>query len=68
MTVFFNHLTIVEAMNKEQQIKTILNYFNSRMSVMSKPETEKVKKICEDDDITLKEVVEWYIDYVLRSC
>jgi len=55
-------------MNKEQQIKTILNYFNSRMSVMSKPETEKVKKICEDDDITLKEVVEWYIDYVLRSC
>ncbi len=25
---------------------------------------DKVKKILEDDDITLKEVVEWYIDYV----
>jgi len=34
---------------------------------MSKPETEKVKKILEDDDITLQEVVEWYIDYVWQS-
>ena len=51
-------------MNKEEKIKTILNYLNSRMSAMSKPETEKVKKILEDDDISLQEVVEWYIDYV----
>jgi len=35
---------------------------------MSKTQTEKVMKICENDDITLKEVIEWYIDYVLRSC
>ena len=54
-------------MNKEEKIKTILNYLNSRMSAMSKPETEKVKKILEDDDITLQEVVEWYIDYVWQS-
>jgi DNA replication protein DnaD len=51
-------------MNKEEKIRTILNYLNSRMSAMSKPETEKIKKIVEDDDITLQEVVEWYIDYV----
>jgi DNA replication protein DnaD len=51
-------------MNKEEKIKKILNYLNSRMSAMSKPETEKIKKIVEDDDITLQEVVEWYIDYV----
>ena len=37
------------------------------MSVMNQSETDKVKKILEDDDITLKEVVEWYIDYVWRS-
>jgi len=37
------------------------------MSVMNQIETDKVKKILEDDDITLKEVVEWYIDYVWRS-
>ncbi len=34
---------------------------------MNQIETDKVKKILEDDDITLKEVVEWYIDYVWRS-
>ena len=34
---------------------------------MSKNQTEKVKNILEDDDITLQEVVEWYIDYVWRS-
>jgi len=54
-------------MNKEERIKTILNYLNSRMSAMSKNQTEKVKKILEDDDISLQEVVEWYIDYVWRS-
>jgi hypothetical protein len=54
-------------MNKEEKIKTILNYLNSRMSVMSQTQTEKVKKILEDADISLQEVVEWYIDYVWRS-
>jgi len=32
-------------MNKEEKIKTILSYLNSKMRAMSKPETEKVKKI-----------------------
>ena len=34
---------------------------------MSQTQTEKVKKILEDADITLQEVVEWYIDYIWRS-
>ena len=50
--------------NKKEQITTILDYLNQRLSVMNEAETNKVKKILEDDDITLKEVVEWYIDYV----
>lgn len=54
-------------MDKDKKIGTILSYLNQKMSVMNQPETDKVKKILEDDDITLKEVVEWYIDYVWRS-
>ena len=51
-------------MDKKEKITTVLDYLNHRMSVMNQVETDKVKKILEDDDITLKEVVEWYIDYV----
>jgi len=51
-------------MDKKEKITTILDYLNHRMSVANQVETDKVKKILEDDDITLKEVVEWYIDYV----
>ena len=54
-------------MDKKEQITTVLDYLNHRMSVMNQSETDKVKKILENDDITLKEVVEWYIDYVWRS-
>jgi|TARA_B100000497_G_scaffold112826_1_gene134071 hypothetical protein len=54
-------------MDKDKKIGTILSYLNHKMSVMNQIETDKVKKILEDDDITLKEVVEWYIDYVWRS-
>ena len=54
-------------MDKKENITTVLDYLNHRMSVMNQVETDKVKKILEDDDITLKEVVEWYIDYVWRS-
>ena len=51
-------------MDKDKKIGTIISYLSHKMSVMNQSETDKVKKILEDDDITLKEVVEWYIDYV----
>jgi len=35
---------------------------------MSKPNTDEIKKILADADITLEDVVTWYIDYVLKSC
>ena len=54
--------------DREDKIKTILTYLNNKMSVMSRPQTDSVKSILENDDITLQEVVEWYIDYVQRSC
>ena len=43
-------------MDKKEKITTVLDYLNHRMSVMNQVETDKVKKILEDDDITLKEV------------
>ena len=51
-------------MNKDKKIRKVLVYLNNKISVVNQFETEEVKKILEDDDITLKEVVEWYIDYV----
>ena len=52
-------------MDKNKKIQKVLVYLNNKISVMNEPETEVIKEILEDDDITLKEVVEWYIDYVL---
>ena len=52
-------------MDKDKKIRKVLVYLNNKISVVNQFETEEVKKILEDDDITLKEVVEWYIDYVL---
>lgn len=51
-------------MNKEEKIKTILNYLTRKISVMNNAETKQVREILKDDDISLQEVVEWYIDYV----
>ena len=54
--------------NREDKIRTILSYLKNKMSVMNDPETKKVRNILQNDDITLQEVVEWYIEYVWRSC
>tara|TARA_R100000329_G_C7432936_1_gene152218 strand:- start:181 stop:354 length:174 start_codon:yes stop_codon:yes gene_type:complete len=51
--------------DRKRKIKKVLIYLNNKISVVNEFETSEVKKILEDDDITLKEVVEWYIDYVL---
>ena len=53
--------------DREDKIRTILSYLKNKMSVMNDPETKKVRNILQNDDITLQEVVEWYIDYVWRS-
>ena len=53
---------------REDKIRTILSYLKNKMSVMNDPETKKVRNIIQNDDITLQEVVEWYIEYVWRSC
>ena len=54
--------------DREDKIRTILSYLKNKMSVMNDPETKKVRNIIQNDDITLQEVVEWYIEYVWRSC
>ena len=54
--------------DREDKIRTILSYLKNKMSVMNDPETKKVRNILQNDDISLQEVVEWYIEYVWRSC
>ena len=54
--------------DREDKIRTILSYLKNKMSVMNDPETKKVRNILQNDDITLQEIVEWYIEYVWRSC
>ena len=54
--------------DREDKIRTILSYLKNKMSVMNDPETKKVRNILQNDDIRLQEVVEWYIEYVWRSC
>ena len=54
--------------DREDKIRTILAYLKNKMSVMNDPETKKVRNILQNDDISLQEVVEWYIEYVWRSC
>jgi hypothetical protein len=54
--------------DREEKIRTILSYLKNKMSVMNDPETKKIRNIIQNDDITLQEVVEWYIEYVWRSC
>lgn len=54
--------------DREDKIRTILSYLKNKMSVINDPETKKVRNILQNDDISLQEVVEWYIEYVWRSC
>tara|TARA_B100000073_G_scaffold197030_1_gene163172 strand:+ start:999 stop:1199 length:201 start_codon:yes stop_codon:yes gene_type:complete len=56
---------VIMNQDRKRKIKKVLIYLNNKISVVNAFETSEVKKILEDDDITLKEVVEWYIDYVL---
>ena len=53
--------------DREDKIRTILTYLKHKISVMNDHETKKVRNILQNDDITLQEVVEWYIEYVWRS-
>ena len=43
-------------MDKDKKIRKVLVYLNNKISVVNQFETEEIKEILEDDDITLKEV------------
>ena len=55
-------------MDKDEKIAAVLAYLNNKIKVMSGAETETVRAIAAAGDITLHDVVEWYIAYVNRSC
>lgn len=67
--ILVGKVCLEKMMNKdrEDKIRTILTYLKHKISVMNDHETKKVRNILQNDDITLQEVVEWYIEYVWRS-
>jgi len=69
MTKNFRDLNTVEAcnMNREQAMIYILNFFNSRMSAMSKSNIDKAKELIGLHEISTSELVNKYIELVLSN-
>ena len=65
----FRDLNTVAAcdMNREQAIIYVLNFFNSRMMTMSKNSVDKVKELTSIHEISVSELVDKYIDLVLKN-
>lgn len=65
----FKDLMSAEAcnMNREQAMVYIINFFNSRMSAMSKNNVDKVKELIGLHEISAPELVNKYIELVLSN-
>jgi hypothetical protein len=54
-------------MNRDQAMVYIINFFNSRMSAMSKNNVDKVKELIGLHEISAPELVNKYIELVLSN-
>lgn len=65
----FRDLNTVEAcnMNREQAMIYLINFFNSRMSAMSKGNVNKVKELIGLHEISTSELVNKYVELVLSN-
>ena len=54
-------------MNRDQAMVYIINFFNSRMSAMSKGNVDKVKELIGLHEISAPELVNKYIELVLSN-
>ena len=54
-------------MNRDQAMVYIINFFNSRMSAMSKSNVDKVKELIGLYEISAPELVNKYIELVLSN-
>ncbi len=62
----FKDLTTVDAsaINREQAMIYIINFFNSRMSAMSKNNVDKAKELVGLHEISASELVNKYVELV----
>jgi hypothetical protein len=56
-----------KTMTRDQAMIYIINFFNSRMSVMSNANRNKVKELIGIHEIATSELVNKYIDLVLKN-
>ena len=54
-------------MNREQAMIYLINFFNSRMSAMSKGNVNKVKELIGLHEISTSELVNKYVELVLSN-
>jgi len=65
----FKDLHTVDAkdMNRDQAMIYIINFFNSRMGAMSKNNVDKAKELISTHEISVSELVDKYVDLVLKN-
>ena len=65
----FKDLNTVEAcnMNREQAMIYLINFFNSRMSAVNKHSVRKAKELISNHEIAVSELVDKYVDLVLKN-
>lgn len=65
----FRDLNTVEAcnMNREQAMVYIINFFNSRMSAMSKNNVDKAKELIGLHEISAPELINKYVELVREN-
>jgi hypothetical protein len=56
-----------KTMTREQAMIYIINFFNSRMSAMSKNNVDKVKELITNHEISASELVNKYVDLVYTN-
>jgi hypothetical protein len=54
-------------MTRDQAMVYIINFFNSRMSAVNKHNVSKTKELISTHEISVSELVDKYVDLVLKN-
>jgi hypothetical protein len=56
-----------KTMTRDQAMIYIINFFNSRMSAVNKHNVSKTKELISTHEISVSELVDKYVDLVLKN-
>jgi hypothetical protein len=56
-----------KTMTRDQAMIYIINFFNSRMSAINKHNVSKTKELISTHEISVSELVDKYVDLVLKN-